>query len=101
MGSAQELPNGAIAVTDPWGAVHFKLIDGVEDDTRSRQDAADHAEARCIVDLTFHLPAGTTANRLAGISRFYEHVLGCEVVHCDADHIVIATGGTTRADGSP
>jgi hypothetical protein len=73
----------------------------VDDDARSRQENAEDAEARCILDLTLHLPTGTTPSRLAGIGRFYEHVLGCEVASLDDQTCIIATGGPRRADGSP
>lgn len=99
--TASELPDGGgLAMTDPWGSA-FRLVEGVEDDARSHQDAADAAEARCLLDLTFHLAAGTTASDLAGIGRFYEHVLGCKVVGCDARKVTISTGGPTREDGTP
>ena len=99
--SFRELPDGdGLALTDPWGTP-LRVVEGVDDDGRSQQAAADDAEARCLLDLTFHLPKATPPERLAGIGRYYEHVLGCRVVHLDERRIVLGTGGADRRDGSP
>ena len=76
--SATEMADGALALTDPWGSP-FRLVEGVDDDARSRQENGEDAEARCILDLTLHLPSVTTPSRLAGLGRCYEQILGCEV----------------------
>lgn len=98
--SATEMADGALALTDPWGSP-FRLVEGVDDDARSRQENGEDAEARCILDLTLHLPSVTTPSRLAGLGRFYEQILGCEVTNLEEQRCVIATGGPRRADGSP
>ena len=97
--SATEM-NGALALTDPWGSP-FRLVEGVDDDAYNRQENGEDAEARCILDLTLHLPSVTTPSRLAGLGRFYEQILGCEVTNLEEQRCVIATGGPRRADGSP
>ena len=97
--SADVQPDGSLALTDPWGSP-FKLVENIEDDVRSKQDNGVDAEARCLLDLTLNLGADTPPDRLAGIGRFYEQVLGCEVISVDAQRCVISMGGPTRADGS-
>ena len=98
--SFTQCADGSIELTDPWGSP-FRLVEGAEDDVRSMQDNGDAAEARCLLDLKLHLPSTTTPAQLAGIGRFYTHVLGCPVSHLDENSVVIAMGGGPRADGAP
>lgn len=98
--SATEQPDGSIVLTDPWGSP-FKLCEGVDGDSRSEQDNGKASEARCLLDLTLNLPSDTTPGRLAGIGRFYEHVLGCKVATLDERQCVLDMGGPPRPDGSP
>ena len=95
--SVAEAGGGSLALTDPWGS-RFVLIDA-EGDKRGRQPGL-ASEATAITDLTLEVAAGSPA-RLAGVGRFYEDLLGCAVVSCDEEKLVIATGGPPRADGSP
>ena len=95
-----ELADGSLELTDPWGSP-FRLVEGAEDDARSKQKNGGGAEARCLLDLTLHLPAATTRAQLAGIGRFYSDILGCHVASLDEASVVIQMGGPARSNGSP
>ena len=82
---AQMAPEGgetALIVTDPWGSV-FRIVPGTNDrDPRGSQPGAT-SEGLAISDLLIHVPINAN---LDGIGRFYESILGGEVVAAGADH---------------
>ena len=95
---ASEGVDGTLVLVDPWGT-RFQLVsfdDEPAGDPRGAQ-AGHPSEARALVDLTFHVGAGTS---LAGIGRFYEHVLGIPVLSCDDHSVVLSAGGQPRSDGT-
>eukprot|EP00620_Florenciella_sp_RCC1587_P017680 CAMPEP_0182559932 /NCGR_PEP_ID=MMETSP1324-20130603/2858_1 /TAXON_ID=236786 /ORGANISM="Florenciella sp., Strain RCC1587" /LENGTH=567 /DNA_ID=CAMNT_0024772249 /DNA_START=44 /DNA_END=1747 /DNA_ORIENTATION=- len=78
---------GSIAVTDPWGTA-FNLVEdpmgGALDPRGSQPGPA--SDALGMPDLCVHVPPGTN---LAGISRFYEQILGASTLSLTHSALVL------------
>mmetsp|Transcript_25977 Transcript_25977/g.60986 ORF Transcript_25977/g.60986 Transcript_25977/m.60986 type:complete len:414 (-) Transcript_25977:92-1333(-) len=81
---AEMAPEGdepALIVMDPWGSV-FRIVPGTNHRDPRGSQPGDPSEGLAISDLLIHVPANAN---LDGIGRFYESILGGEVV-AGADH---------------
>lgn len=86
-----ESTDAGVSMRDPWGS-QFELVrrDGPVDARGEQAGPASHSTG--LLDLTVHVPS--SAQTVAGISRFYQHVLGCVVLRETADELVLQVGPT-------
>jgi hypothetical protein len=81
--------DGILDVTDPWGT-KFRLVEGADDERDSRGcQPGDKSEGYAMKDLTVYVPVHSN---LAGIGRFYQHVLGSPVAKLGRDMVQIKMG---------
>lgn len=77
----------SICVTDPWGT-SFRIVQSLDKDPRGSQPG-DVSEGCGISDLTVYCPSDAN---LAGIGRFYEQILGAQVLSQDSNDLKIQMG---------
>lgn len=76
-----------LIVTDPWGT-QFHLVQGQCRDERGEQDGGTSA-GLALQDLTIYTPPRCN---IAGIARFYQHVLNAPVLEVSHDCCVVSVG---------
>jgi len=74
----------ALIVTDPWGSVFRILPERSENDRDPRgSQPGEISEGSAISDITIHVPMDAN---LDGIGRFYEEILGAQLVPATDKH---------------
>jgi hypothetical protein len=76
-----------LIVTDPWGS-RFHLVRGQYRDERGEQDGGTSA-GLALQDLTFYTPP---RSNIAGIARFYQHVLNAPILQVNDYCCVVSVG---------
>lgn len=87
---------GYLAVTDPWGT-QFHLVQGTEGDKRGKQPGGSSA-GLALRDLTIYTKPDCN---MAGIARFYEHILNAPILDVHDNVCVVSVGPSQTLTFTP